>query len=867
MKLKANKKIIGLSLSLVIMAVFLLISPVRAGVGDVIGGWGIDLLSGICNALVSALGWVLVQIMSILVYFAQYNGFITSAAVVNGWVIVRDVCNMFFVLILLVIAFATILQVEEYNYKKWLPKLILMAVLINFSKTICGLLIDAAQIVMLTFVNSFKDIVGANLTSALGIADWQKISDTGANNWEVAAVLILAVIYVVIAIIVVSAMLAMIAMRIVMIWIYVVLSPIAYLMAAFPAGKSYSSKWWSQFTQNLVVGPVLAFFIWLSFTSLASFSSSEFMQNANKVDNSNGSNIAKSTPTTFGTSNTMVKFIIAIGMLLGGMRIAQEIGGDAAKAAGSVFNKGNNFAIGAAKGAGKLLGAAAMLPVNHGVDKLQEKGIVDLNLKRAWNTMQTRRKDYKAEQYASGLEAAGKRMNQGGLDGAFAMTAAPSDAYDRITDWKGIKPVGILKQIKGENIMAENKEEGIREKNIAERQLQNHNFNNKFVNADAAGRNTLIDDATLDTEIAQIAKGKSKDNLEAIRKDIEDEEKKGEYKDTDKINELRNREAEEKENFEQLSEDEAMHSTNLAFANKNINRSFTDEEKFKARKNVKTAQNKVDKAENKIADNIPMDTRQALIAEQNMTSKKMSELKDITDPTELLRMLKTSISGHDKSMVKAIMLKMAKDGNDNEFLQPLAGRTDHLGLKNLMKQLSTKGSANYAGFHEQEAFGLGSQVAEINKGTNHWGATSAYMMENGKWRETTNKEHHEIRDIETGKQQLQAFIRNNNRLAYGYHDAGGTFHLDAGGVLKLQSINNYAGHKNIDTMNESAATHVYQAIISNDKLRTLFSKLIESPDKKSSSSLLQMLEARIGSLASNGSSTVKLNAAEELLRQ
>jgi hypothetical protein len=86
----------------------------------------------------------------------SYQNFIGSEAVIQGWVIVRDLSNMFFVVILLVIAFATILHIENYNYKKWLPKLILMAVLINFSKTICGLLIDVAQIVMLTLLTLLK---------------------------------------------------------------------------------------------------------------------------------------------------------------------------------------------------------------------------------------------------------------------------------------------------------------------------------------------------------------------------------------------------------------------------------------------------------------------------------------------------------------------------------------------------------------------------------------------------------------------------------------------------------------------------------------------------------------------------------------
>ena len=45
-----------------------------------------------------------------------------------------------------------------------------MAVLINFSKTICGLLIDAAQIIMLTFVGAFSNIGEGSMVDLLGIS-------------------------------------------------------------------------------------------------------------------------------------------------------------------------------------------------------------------------------------------------------------------------------------------------------------------------------------------------------------------------------------------------------------------------------------------------------------------------------------------------------------------------------------------------------------------------------------------------------------------------------------------------------------------------------------------------------------------------
>src|SRR5680860_1271706 len=270
MKKLLNKKKAIIAIALLVIVYFVFSTQIASAQTD--PPWYINLIGSIAAGLVSVLGWILAKVMAVLVYVAQYNNFINSAAIVNGWVIARDISNMFFVIILLVIAFGTILRLENYSYKKWLPKLILMAILINFSKTICGLLIDVAQVVMLTFVNAFKDVMAGSFVEMLGITGWQKLDGIeDVSSWEVAGAYVLSVIYSAIALITVTAMLGMLVMRIIMIWVYVVLSPFAYLLAAFPGGSKYSSMWWSDFTKNLIVGPVLAFFIWLSFTSLASF--------------------------------------------------------------------------------------------------------------------------------------------------------------------------------------------------------------------------------------------------------------------------------------------------------------------------------------------------------------------------------------------------------------------------------------------------------------------------------------------------------------------------------------------------------------------------------------------------------------------
>lgn len=342
-----NKKKVFISLLTLFLGVglFFLVAPAYA---DGPSDWAGKVLGGLIGWIIGALGIILVLVMQALVSVAQYSNFIGAPAIMHGWKIVRDICNMFFVLVLLIIAFATILKIENYSYKKWLPKLILMAILINFSKTICGLLIDFAQVVMLTFVNAFKDMVAGNLVSNLGITDILTLANNSADVgfWAIVGAYVLGLIYVLIALVVIVTMLAMLVMRIVMIWIYVVLSPAAYLMSAFPDGQKYASQWWLEFSKNLIVGPVLAFFIWLSFVSFQTQDMKKDFPVTGPTDTkgiAEQAGISGQTDTTSAigatnasTPDVFIRFIIAIGMLIGGLKISQEIGG----AAGGIAGKG-----------------------------------------------------------------------------------------------------------------------------------------------------------------------------------------------------------------------------------------------------------------------------------------------------------------------------------------------------------------------------------------------------------------------------------------------------------------------------------------------------------------------------------------------
>lgn len=364
---KNKKKIIAISLSVFLLAIFFFFPSICFAQADksIPGGGVAKVVGWIIFPFVWIMGKLAVILLGILVKVAQYNDFIGSAAVTYGWVVVRDLCNMFFVLILLIIAFASILRIDSYNLKTWLPKLVIMAVLINFSKLICGIFIDFAQVIMLTFVNAFKDIAGANLTEMLGITkmlDFDQGTTGDVTAWSIVGSMILALIFSVISVVVILTMLVMLAMRIIYLWVYIVLSPLAYLTAAFPQGRSKSERWWTEFSQYVVVGPVLAFFIWLAFVSLGGVAGSDEMKNFGVEKTSNVLNEADSSVpagnvalTEAGSEENMIKFIISVGMLLGGLMLAQEMGGKVGAIAGKGMAKLQTMGAGSLK-VGKNIG-------------------------------------------------------------------------------------------------------------------------------------------------------------------------------------------------------------------------------------------------------------------------------------------------------------------------------------------------------------------------------------------------------------------------------------------------------------------------------------------------------------------------------
>lgn len=339
--LKKRSKYFG-ALFIVLAAVTFFAPGVHAQVLSTAAGWLGDAMSWVLLVLSTLCLKLTLFIVSFMIEIAGYNGYLDLDAINTAWVLVRDFANMGFIIVLLVIAFGTILGLESYEWKKMLPKLVFAAVIVNFSRVICGALIDISQILMNTFLNGIAATAGGNIITmfnltqikdlATGVSPDQ-LTQTGATlTASLAAFVFSALIMVILGV-----FLILLVKRVVYLWVLIVISPLAFVLNVLPQTESFSKKWWNKFNDHLITGPVLLFFMWLSLIIFGGGNISVHLADNSYIDDSlkirNGSSLEAD---KIGSQNAgigkalawdqMVNMILAIAFLFIGAAIATEIG-------------------------------------------------------------------------------------------------------------------------------------------------------------------------------------------------------------------------------------------------------------------------------------------------------------------------------------------------------------------------------------------------------------------------------------------------------------------------------------------------------------------------------------------------------------
>lgn len=194
-----------------------------------------------------------------------------GSAIYKAWSSFRNLANIGFVIMLLVVVFSQVtnLGISNYNIKKILPKLIITAVLVNFSYLILGVAIDLSHIIGNGIGSAIRTIAGESMSaeaSAQASSIVSKIAGmvTGAGliGGGVAiattgpALILPVVLFVITTVISVFFGFVMLTIRQATIIMVIVLAPLAMVLYALPNTAAVTKKYISTLKALLMLYPM-----------------------------------------------------------------------------------------------------------------------------------------------------------------------------------------------------------------------------------------------------------------------------------------------------------------------------------------------------------------------------------------------------------------------------------------------------------------------------------------------------------------------------------------------------------------------------------------------------------------------------------
>lgn len=187
----------------------------------------------------------------------------------SAWVVMRNIANVAFVIVFLIIVFSqmTGAGVSSYGVKKMLPRLVIGAILVNVSFFICQLAVDLSNILGYG-LKSLLEAVAEQVNAATGGAPAS--TDDQSNNLLAVITLIVsgaaavgsagvgaAIVAVVGAVITLLTIFLILVIRQVMVVLLVVLAPLAFVAYLLPNTESLFTKWRKMFVGMLTLFPVI----------------------------------------------------------------------------------------------------------------------------------------------------------------------------------------------------------------------------------------------------------------------------------------------------------------------------------------------------------------------------------------------------------------------------------------------------------------------------------------------------------------------------------------------------------------------------------------------------------------------------------
>lgn len=187
------------------------------------------------------------------------------------WKIVRNFVNLFFILVLIIMAFGTIFDIKKYTMKDMFVHFLIAALMVNFSFTIGNYILDVA--------NDLTTVATKTIDSALNVDLWTYITTKGLSASKVSTVegaqiteiskcvlgvaataglgsflcaqlavdVLLGMLFGIISVLAYIVVIIFLLIRIPAIWFYLIISPVAWLGLVMPGLKKVWTGWWEHF--------------------------------------------------------------------------------------------------------------------------------------------------------------------------------------------------------------------------------------------------------------------------------------------------------------------------------------------------------------------------------------------------------------------------------------------------------------------------------------------------------------------------------------------------------------------------------------------------------------------------------------------
>lgn len=319
--------------------------------GALLGLLGTGLVGAVTGVLKAAGFWLLIaeiarvvswavvigagKLFDLLVFYTitDFNGFysLIQSGVEVAWSVFRDVSNILIIGLFTFIAISIILGIKEYGQKKFVARVLIVAVLINFSLLFAKIIVDASNFTALQvyvaagntvsrdagMANEFLDI--AHVSSFTDAASFSVIGDLFTGNVARAVInFVFGLLLMIGAALVLLYGSVLMLSRAILIVIVFVTSAAAFATYLLPAWQKSSygwNKWWEALVKSAVLAPLLMFMMWMTLTVAGGVKS---------LSSSGSLGAAAAAPDNTDNITALLIYLFTLGLLYASFRVASS---------------------------------------------------------------------------------------------------------------------------------------------------------------------------------------------------------------------------------------------------------------------------------------------------------------------------------------------------------------------------------------------------------------------------------------------------------------------------------------------------------------------------------------------------------------